>query len=85
VLEGHHHLTQKENYVAALGADTVAALGNGNNDAGMLRTARLGICVCMDEGCAVASMNAAGILVPSPINAMDLLLNPKRLIATLRR
>jgi soluble P-type ATPase len=85
VLEGHHHLTQKENYVAALGADTVAALGNGNNDAGMLRAARLGICVCMDEGCAVASMNAAGILVPSPIHAMDLLLNPKRLIATLRR
>ena len=85
VLEGHHHLAQKENYVAALGADTVAALGNGNNDVGMLRAARLGICVCMNEGCSVAALNAAGVLVPSPNDGMDLLLNTKRLVATLRK
>jgi len=84
VLEGHQHLSQKETYIASLGSDTVVALGNGNNDTGMLRAARLGICVCLKEGCSVAALTASGILVRSPIDAIDLLLNPKRLTATLR-
>jgi hypothetical protein len=29
-------------------------------------------------------MNAAGILVPSPLDGLDLLIHPKRLMATLR-
>jgi soluble P-type ATPase len=84
VLEGERHLLQKETYVRALGEDSVAALGNGNNDAGMLRTARLGICVCLKEGCSAEAFKASKILVHSPIDAIDLLLNPKRLTATLR-
>ncbi len=84
VLEGHHHLSQKETYIASLGPDTVVALGNGNNDAGMLRAARLGICVCLKEGCSVTALTASTILVRSPIDAIDLLLSPKRLTATLR-
>ena len=85
VLEGDRHLTQKETYIASLGADTVVAVGNGNNDAGMLKAARLGICVCLKEGCSVAALSASAVLVRSPIDAIDLLLNPKRLTATLRR
>ncbi|NJD57203.1 MAG: ATPase P [Nitrospirae bacterium] len=84
VLEGERHLLQKETYVRALGEDGVAAAGNGNNDTGMLKAARLGICVCMKEGCSMAALNASQVLVPSPMDAIDLLLNPKRLTATLR-
>jgi len=84
VLEGERHLLQKETYIRALGEDGVAALGNGNNDAGMLKAARLGICVCMKEGCSVAALNASQILVHSPIDAIELLISPKRLTATLR-
>src|SRR4030043_391420 len=32
VLKGEGHVFQKEKYVRDLGTDTVAALGNGNND-----------------------------------------------------
>ena len=85
VLEGHRHLEQKETYISSLGSDTVVAFGNGNNDAGMLRAARLGICVCLKEGCSVAALHASAVLVSSPVDAIDLLLNPKRLTATLRR
>ena len=85
VLEGDRHLTQKETYIASLGSDTVVSIGNGNNDAGMLKAARLGICVCLKEGCSVAALSASAVLVRSPIDAIDLLLNPKRLTATLRR
>jgi soluble P-type ATPase len=84
VLEGEGHVFQKEKYVLSLGADSVVALGNGNNDARMLGAAKVGISVCLKEGCSVEALKAAKILVRSPIDAIDLLLNPKRLTATLR-
>jgi soluble P-type ATPase len=84
ILKGEGHILQKEKYVQDLGADAVAALGNGNNDVNMLRVAKLGIAVCLKEGCSVGALTASKILVMSPIDAIDLLLNPKRLIATLR-
>jgi soluble P-type ATPase len=84
VLEGTGHVFQKENYVLALGASVVVALGNGNNDTNMLRAARLGISVCLKEGCSTGALNASQIVVKSPVDAIDLLLSTKRLIATLR-
>lgn len=84
ILEGEGHTVQKEKYVSSLGENRVAALGNGNNDAGMLRAARLGIIVCLKEGCSIEALNASRILVRSPVDAIDLFLYPKRLIATLR-
>ena len=85
LIEGDHHTRQKETYVTSLGAEVVAALGNGNNDAAMLRAVRLGICVCLKEGCSVEALNASRVLVSSPTDAIDLLLNPKRLRATMRK
>ena len=84
VLKGEGHVLQKEKYVVDLGTDRVVALGNGNNDVNMLRAAKLGICVCLKEGCSVGALNLSKILVMSPVDAIDLLLYPKRLIATLR-
>jgi len=84
VLEGEGHVLQKERYVMELGANTVVALGNGNNDTRMLKAAGLGISVCLVEGCSTEAFAASRIFVRSPIDAIDLLLNPKRLIATLR-
>lgn len=85
VLAGSNHSDQKEAYIMKLGAEKVAALGNGNNDIHMLKKARLGIAVCLREGCSVDALKASSILVGSPIDAIDLFLFPKRLIATLRR
>jgi soluble P-type ATPase len=85
ILKGRKHVSQKENYVLRLGANTVVAMGNGNNDVRMLRAATLGIAVCLREGCSTEVLNASKIFVRSPIDAIELLLYPKRLIATLRR
>ncbi len=85
ILEGSDHAGQKEKYVISLGAEKVVALGNGNNDARMLEAAEIGIAVCLKEGCSVEALTAAKILVMSPLDAIGLLLNPKRLIATLRK
>ena len=84
VLEGEGHVIQKEKYILYLGADKVVAIGNGNNDALMLKAAKLSIAVCLKEGCSRRALEEAQIFVTSPIDAVDLLLSPKRLIATLR-
>jgi len=85
VLAGFDHTEQKEKYVIKLGARTVVALGNGNNDIRMLKAARVGVAVCLREGCSGEAIKAAQILVRSPLDAIDLLICPKKLIATLRR
>ena len=74
----------KVNYVQKLGPDNVVAIGNGANDAGMLQLAAIGIAILAEEGVATSALQAAGVLVTSPIHAIDLLLSPKRLVATLR-
>jgi soluble P-type ATPase len=85
ILDGDDHVGQKEQYIVGLGAKRVVALGNGNNDVLMLKAAGIGIAVCLREGCSAEAIRAAKILVSSPLDAVELLLHPKRLVATLRR
>ncbi len=75
----------KRAFVHELGGHAVAAIGNGANDAGMLEEAALGIVVVAAEGAAAAAIRAADVVVASPMDALDLLLRPTRLVATLRR
>lgn len=75
---------QKERFVQKLGPDTVVAIGNGANDAAMLKAAALGIAVNGAEGAASSAIFAADVYVPSIHDALDLLLAPDRLRATLR-
>jgi P-type E1-E2 ATPase len=75
----------KTAFVERLGGEYVVALGNGANDAGMLSAAALGIAVLGPEGMAREAMVEADIVTPDILTALDLLLKPKRLVATLRR
>ena len=84
ILTGENHDVQKEEFIVKLVADSVIAFGNGNNDRRMLKAARIGIAVSEGEGCAVDAIMAANIHVRSAVEGLDLLLNTKRLKATLR-
>lgn len=75
----------KAEYLQHLGPASVAAVGQGANDAEMLRQAAIGICIQSKEGLAVETLMAADILVPDILSALDLLENPLRLVASLRR
>jgi P-type E1-E2 ATPase len=75
---------RKQAFVESLGADRVAAVGNGANDAEMLAVAALGVAVLGREGLAQAAWQNADLIVPEINAALDLLLHPQRLIATLR-
>ena len=74
----------KLQYVKNLGAATVVSIGNGRNDRLMLKEAVLGIAVNQSEGTSVGTISAADILTPDINSALDLLIHPLRLNATLR-
>jgi P-type E1-E2 ATPase len=76
---------QKRALVERLGPEQVVAIGNGANDAGMLAAAALGIAVLGHEGLAIVALRAADVAVGRIEDALDLLLHPPRLVATLRR
>jgi P-type E1-E2 ATPase len=75
---------QKAQFLQQLGAERVVAIGQGANDAAMLQTAALGICVISKEGVAVQTLLAADLVVPDIFTALELLEKPLRIVATLR-
>jgi len=77
--------TQKAEFVRALDAEKVVAIGQGANDAEMLKIAALGICVMSQEGIAVETLTSANIVVPDIFAALDLLEKPVRIVASLRK
>jgi P-type E1-E2 ATPase len=76
---------QKAAYVRKLGASRVVAIGQGANDAAMLKEAALGICVQSAEGAAIEALLAADIFVPDIFAVLELLEKPLRIVATLRK
>jgi P-type E1-E2 ATPase len=75
----------KAEFVRQLGADTVVAIGQGANDSEMLKAAALGICVMSQEGVAIETLVSADIVVPDIFSAFDLLDQPVRIVASLRK
>lgn len=74
----------KFNFLRSLDLTKTVAVGNGSNDQRILKEASLGIAVLGEEGMSVSTMKNADIVVKSISDALDLLLKPKRLMATLR-
>jgi P-type E1-E2 ATPase len=84
-IQSNDQVKAKLEYVQQLGADKVVAVGNGANDSAMLEHAALGIVILGPEGTAVESLLKAKVAVSDIRAALELLLYPKRLMATLRR
>jgi len=76
--------TQKLDLVEKLGRDKTICIGNGVNDAAMLRGAAIGICVLGREGASATAITGSDVVTPDINAALELLLNTDRLVATLR-
>ena len=85
VLKTSNHTQEKADFIQSLGAKNTVALGNGNNDAKMLEIAELSIAITGKEGCATKTLLASDIVCHNIDDAIELFLNPNRLIATLRK
>jgi soluble P-type ATPase len=87
-LKAQREDVQKAHYAVELNPHYVASFGNGNNDRLHLKVVKeaggLAIAVENGEGCALDAILNANLFVVGAVNALDLLLEPARLIATLR-
>lgn len=76
---------QKLELVKKLGEESTVSLGNGSNDASMLKESILGVCVLGSEGASSEAFTDCDVVISDINAALDLLLKPERLIATLRK
>ena len=74
----------KREIVNNIDSKLTMTIGNGNNDVEMFEESILSVAVIGDEGCAVKAIFAAYIITNNIDDAIDLLLNPHRIKATLR-
>ncbi len=83
VFDSSDAAARKRDIVSALSGN-VCCFGNGYNDRLMFEHAALTVCIAEREGACTALLRCADIMVTRAEDAFDLLLRPKRLIATLR-
>ncbi len=76
---------QKRDEALKLDPDTCVSIGNGLIDLELMKVVRLGIVTLQAEGVHIETMLYSDIVIPSVIDALDLLIDPATLIATLRK
>jgi len=81
---GESAMYEKEKIIRELGMDVSMAVGNGRNDVLMCREAVLSASVIGGEGAFSGLIGETTVTVCTIEDALDLLIKPKRLIATLR-
>ena len=84
IKEGEEN-NQKLQVILKQGKNNTVSIGNGCNDVSMLKESAIGICIVGAEGASVEAMMASDLAVSTINDALDLLLKPHRLKATLRR
>ena len=84
VISPENQAEVKGDYIGDLGPEECVAIGNGRNDRFMLKRAALGIALLQAEAASIEAVLAADILSRNILDALDLLLCPLRLTATLR-
>jgi len=75
---------EKRAFVESIGAECTVCVGNGNIDVEMFKVAGLSICTIQAEGATIKAMLEADIVVAHIRHAFEILLDPEKLIATLR-
>lgn len=74
----------KAKIAETLGSEICFCVGNGANDGEMFEACGLAVAVIGKEGCAVQSLIKADLVCTNIEDALDLLIKPKRMVASLR-
>lgn len=75
---------EKKQELLKLNPETTVSIGNGLIDVEITKIARLGIVTLQSEGVHIQTLLASDIIVPNINDALDILIDDNRLIATLR-
>ena len=84
IIPGESQDQAKLDFVSKLGAERVIAIGNGRNDGGMLSAAAVGVVLIQHKGACAKTLMSADVVCTDILDALQLLHEPKRLVATLR-
>ncbi len=84
IIPSENQMVQKLDYAKETGLNNTVSIGNGRNDQLILKESILGIAILQKEGVAKETLLNADIVCTSIIDAIELLLSPKRLVASLR-
>lgn len=84
LLNPQNQSQQKAEYIKTLGPENVVSIGNGRNDRKMVKDSAIGIVVIQKEGTSAETIVSGDIICPDILDALDLLNNPQRMVATLR-
>ena len=84
IINGENSALKKREILQKLGYAETIAIGNGVNDNEMLKNAAIGIGIMGLEGLAIKAALNCDIIAGKIEDALNLLLNTKRLTATLR-
>ena len=75
---------EKRDFVESIGPSTTVCVGNGNIDVEMFKAATLSICTIQAEGAATQALLNADVVATHINQALEILLDEGRLVATLR-
>lgn len=84
ILKSNNQAEAKLKYLKSLNPDKSICIGNGFNDSLMLKEAKIGIAVIQGEGASTAAIRSADIVCFNIYEALELITNPLRIVATLR-
>lgn len=84
VFDKENAALSKREIVNKIGSKVTVTIGNGNNDVEMFEESVLSVAVIGDEGCATKAIFASDIICKNIGDAIDLVLYPSRIKATLR-
>jgi soluble P-type ATPase len=84
VIGKYNQNREKLTFLESLKPEHCVVIGNGKNDLLILSQAALGFAVIQEEGISTQTLFASDIVFQTINDALEALLNPNRLIATLR-
>jgi soluble P-type ATPase len=84
IIKGKNSAEKKKDIVYKLGYSETVVIGNGHNDYAMFKQGFIGIGIMGEEGLSLKAALHCDIIIGKIEDAINLLLKPKRLIATLR-
>jgi len=85
VIDNENGTIQKKEFIKNIGSNKTIALGNGRNDQLMLKEAIISIAILNDEGVSLKALNNADFLLKDINHFFEMIEEPKKLIAILRK
>ncbi|MBN2790425.1 MAG: ATPase P [Candidatus Delongbacteria bacterium] len=84
ILVDKDQISQKKTFITELGKERTVSIGNGRNDSDMVKESAIGICLVQNECAATETLLNSDIVSTNIIDALETLLKPDRIKATLR-